>query len=206
MFTTKGKTNYLYLAIILIVSVIVGAGIWWWQNSLIQKPVACTQEAKICPDGSYVGRTGPNCEFTQCPATNTDETANWQTYTNEEYGFEIKYPKDWHHDDSQPLTVSLFKIFERGDCSLSVSGIGRQDLDNYIIEYYGKNWPQKIENININGIPAKKIGNNYWIYRGEAGTIASFQITQRTTMPNNVYNQECANIFNQMLSTFRFLE
>ncbi len=29
--------------------------------------VACTQEAKLCPDGSYVGRTGPNCEFAQCP-------------------------------------------------------------------------------------------------------------------------------------------
>lgn len=30
-------------------------------------PKACTQEAKQCPDGSYVGRTGPNCEFTPCP-------------------------------------------------------------------------------------------------------------------------------------------
>jgi hypothetical protein len=29
--------------------------------------VACTQEAKLCPDGSYVGRTGPNCEFAPCP-------------------------------------------------------------------------------------------------------------------------------------------
>ena len=28
---------------------------------------ACTQEAKQCPDGSYVGRTGPNCEFAPCP-------------------------------------------------------------------------------------------------------------------------------------------
>ncbi len=27
----------------------------------------CTQEAKICPDGSAVGRTGPNCEFAECP-------------------------------------------------------------------------------------------------------------------------------------------
>jgi len=27
----------------------------------------CTQEAKICPDGSAVGRTGPNCEFARCP-------------------------------------------------------------------------------------------------------------------------------------------
>jgi len=32
-------------------------------------PVACTQEAKQCPDGSYVGRTGPNCEFAPCPSS-----------------------------------------------------------------------------------------------------------------------------------------
>lgn len=31
--------------------------------------VACTQDAKLCPDGSYVGRSGPNCEFTACPGT-----------------------------------------------------------------------------------------------------------------------------------------
>lgn len=30
-------------------------------------PVACTQEAKLCPDGTSVGRTGPNCEFSDCP-------------------------------------------------------------------------------------------------------------------------------------------
>src|SRR3989344_5475658 len=30
-------------------------------------PVACTMDAKQCPDGSYVGRSGPNCEFAACP-------------------------------------------------------------------------------------------------------------------------------------------
>jgi len=30
-------------------------------------PKACTQEAKVCPDGSAVSRTGPNCEFSPCP-------------------------------------------------------------------------------------------------------------------------------------------
>lgn len=30
-------------------------------------PIACTMEAKLCPDGSAVGRTGPNCEFAECP-------------------------------------------------------------------------------------------------------------------------------------------
>ena len=28
---------------------------------------ACTEEAKICPDGTSVGRTGANCEFAACP-------------------------------------------------------------------------------------------------------------------------------------------
>lgn len=31
------------------------------------EPVACTMDAKVCPDGSYVGRIGPNCEFAACP-------------------------------------------------------------------------------------------------------------------------------------------
>ncbi|MDO8518098.1 MAG: Gmad2 immunoglobulin-like domain-containing protein [bacterium] len=30
-------------------------------------PVACTMEVKLCPDGSAVGRMGPNCEFAECP-------------------------------------------------------------------------------------------------------------------------------------------
>lgn len=27
----------------------------------------CTMEARLCPDGSMVGRSGPNCEFAPCP-------------------------------------------------------------------------------------------------------------------------------------------
>ncbi len=31
--------------------------------------VACTQELKLCPDGTGVGRTAPFCEFAPCPDT-----------------------------------------------------------------------------------------------------------------------------------------
>lgn len=31
------------------------------------EPVFCTMDAKECPDGSFVGRIGPNCEFAPCP-------------------------------------------------------------------------------------------------------------------------------------------
>ncbi len=33
----------------------------------VEDGVACTMDARLCPDGSYVGRTGPNCEFKPCP-------------------------------------------------------------------------------------------------------------------------------------------
>ncbi|MFA6088677.1 MAG: DUF333 domain-containing protein [Candidatus Woesearchaeota archaeon] len=31
------------------------------------EPVACTMDAKVCSDGSYVGRIAPDCEFAPCP-------------------------------------------------------------------------------------------------------------------------------------------
>lgn len=43
--------------------------IWRLEVKVASVPatVACTMEAKICPDGSAVGRSGSNCEFTACP-------------------------------------------------------------------------------------------------------------------------------------------
>jgi hypothetical protein len=37
---------------------------------------ACTMDAKACPDGSYVGRIAPNCEFAACPAASTGEAVS----------------------------------------------------------------------------------------------------------------------------------
>ncbi|NTW22889.1 hypothetical protein HGA34_05130 [Candidatus Falkowbacteria bacterium] len=52
--------------------VFVGAAVMlWFRLSRIPEPVFCTQEAMECPDGSFVGRTGPKCEFSPCPATPT---------------------------------------------------------------------------------------------------------------------------------------
>lgn len=37
------------------------------------EPVACTMDAKMCPDGSYVGRVAPNCAFASCPNESSNE-------------------------------------------------------------------------------------------------------------------------------------
>ncbi len=63
----------------------------WQLNSQTINPVACTMEAKLCPDGSAVGRTGPKCEFTPCPVV--DETKSWKTFTDTKQGISFKYPE-----------------------------------------------------------------------------------------------------------------
>ncbi|MBP9771865.1 MAG: hypothetical protein KBD16_03005 [Candidatus Pacebacteria bacterium] len=62
-------SNKLILGIIVLIIVIVGLvfAAKKTEAPIIPGDVACTEEAKICPDGSSVGRTGPNCEFAPCP-------------------------------------------------------------------------------------------------------------------------------------------
>lgn len=38
----------------------------WQLNSPISDSVACSKEAKICPDGSVVWRVAPDCHFNEC--------------------------------------------------------------------------------------------------------------------------------------------
>lgn len=71
---TKVSTPITIITIV-IALIIVGIGVWYvrpqYQNNTIGPGdgggIACTQDAKECPDGSYVGRTGPHCEFAACP-------------------------------------------------------------------------------------------------------------------------------------------
>jgi hypothetical protein len=64
----KGLITPLIIAVIILF--IIGGGIYIYVNkkSTEISPVACTMEAKLCSDGSYVGRTEPNCEFASCPS------------------------------------------------------------------------------------------------------------------------------------------
>lgn len=80
----KKIASEMALGIIVLVALIFG-GLFLWEEKNSQEfiespkfeknnPVACTQEAKECPDGSFVSRTGPNCEFSPCPVSEKNNT------------------------------------------------------------------------------------------------------------------------------------
>jgi len=74
-FQSKNKKILFITFITLLIS---GTCYLIWLNFISQpKPIFCTQEAKFCPNGSYIGRTGPNCEFAECPLENNQILSNF---------------------------------------------------------------------------------------------------------------------------------
>ncbi len=100
----KSKWPFLVIAVLLVLVGIFGGYFILNQTRNTPSPTptpdqkACSQEAKIRPDGSGVGRTGPNCEFAACPKNNessSSETADWETYADSDFGINLMYPKSY---------------------------------------------------------------------------------------------------------------
>jgi len=102
----KGFALLILLLIAAGVLVLGGAGYWYYQNQnkapeLIggQKDVhGCLIPAGYswCEVKQKCLRVWEEkCEATSTTQTSDSPTADWKTYTNSQYGFEIKYPKYW---------------------------------------------------------------------------------------------------------------
>jgi len=83
------KKTFIFGIIVFIILIAGGASYGIWFKFFKNKTIACTQEAKLCPDGSYVGRTGPACEFAACPEANP----GWKTFSDSNTGASFQYPE-----------------------------------------------------------------------------------------------------------------
>ena len=166
--------------------------------------VFCTQDAMQCPDGSYVGRTGPNCEFAVCPNIGTSnvqkfDVSGWQTYRNEEYGFEMKDPSGWFASNEiyAPDSNSIFGItFQSADFKNNFHGIGLPGPGNMWVNIFHGACNEPTQDFIAQLAPdilEKTICQN------------GFQATLGLWQKDSDLDSH-KNILNQILSTFKFLK
>jgi hypothetical protein len=196
---TQGKTNWKFLLIIVVLAAVVGGGILW------------------CPKIQEINYQPPEPQ----KSVELDETVNWQTYRNEDYEFEMKYPTKWRYYSSKETEPSANFISFWSDKDYFIEGektrlayisFSEKTLEEYLSGvdqegitkvtfndllftekkgYMGLQYSYIIETPNKKGLVI--ITNNI-----PGITISSFKPLEEA--------EELQLNFSQMLSTFRFLE
>ena len=212
--TRKGKTNWKYILIIVILTLIV----------IGETLYLLKQEEKI-----------PEIKLPEKVVK--DETLNWKTYQSSKAEFSIKCPPDLEcilgitptPDDPYGRDVIISNFFKKspefGERDLifisieSWTGFGPdekitnfQDWVNYEVETFKSvHDPQlKQEDLVLDNIPAIKLSFVSEPYEGRIGRIICTQkgkrIYQIEAWIDPEYQTAYLPVFNQMLSTFRFLK
>lgn len=123
----KQVKNYLVFIILLAVFIIpsVALAAWWnpfswgiWNKIFhlqqqTQNPVACTMEAKLCPDGSYVSRQGPKCEFAPCSTAPNANTNNSQPQNKD--CTKISYPEFSGLTQKYSVAITPIQVAKTGN-------------------------------------------------------------------------------------------
>lgn len=134
----------------------------------------------------------------------TETSKNWETYRNEEWGFEFQYPKDlFIQENSFKSYYSKFnlkivvKIGEKFDPVLGVNVV----LPEFVESSFGELEKVASEVIvgGISGIKYSYEFNN----RKETAVILPFGEYRLILV---VHYEEYENTFNQILATFKFIE
>jgi len=152
-----------------------------------------------------------------------NETANWNIYQDEKYGFEIKYPQDWRGhinyfaDEPSMIFCSPEFFSENNEGWLTFSGsekgcasgrrIWAQDDGTILIEgigkvsgeAYAKEWKEKLNK------PIRNI--HLFIYSSEEETRTDVYLGEKNGLHYYLLAPpEYGEIFNKMFATFKFIE
>jgi hypothetical protein len=94
------------------VLIILGGGVYFYfqnQAAKISEGVACTTDAKVCDDGSAVGRTGPNCEFAACPVVAEDNSASTtKSFFDKLNGVSFEYVDNFYKTENEETKLTEY--------------------------------------------------------------------------------------------------
>jgi len=185
------KTNWKYILIVIILATIVGGGILAWQYWWVPKEKGKTPE-----------------KITQ------DETADWKTYRNEDYGFAMKYPKDWVFEESKDeegasiffhtLKKDEYNMYFKNSFTIYIMKTTYTNVQKWFDNAYKDRSPELV--------PDKKIiiiNDNEWLYIFDPITFGGcFGISITLIKNSRLYTitEYCGSETEEIVSTFRFLE
>lgn len=221
------------VGIILIVATIVGSAIWFGnkksehRNQRIPMPnetLICPTDTKQCADGSYVSRTGLNCEFASClgenqhgqnPLSNLviSSFEQWKTYQDKKIGITLKYPPELYLKNSDRNVI--FDYLSPADPLQGTEGspltkfeisFHEKDINKIIGEYKAEgllDFQQR--QIQLNGIPAEQITYTD-AFAGGTFFITLISKNSDTIIISYAGGNEVEDTFNKMLQTVSFIE
>jgi len=219
----KNKTSQNILITILTAALIASGyfAYQWWQ---VRKELkgAATQIEKLLNQINIQINKIKELEKEIKELEKTDETANWKTYRNEEFGYEIKYPKEWKviENPYPGCEITGCDVIRGSVSSLTIHREKRNSMS--LQEFYqmtSRNFRGNRKfDISIDGHPAikeefdfsqynirpddtKSVWGlvNYYILKDE------YIYTLEGGIAQSADEQEYRRIFNQVLSTFKFI-
>ena len=156
-----------------------------------------------------------------------DGIIDWETYTNEKYGFEIKFPPNWvlnresTEDNFMEFTDRSGEILEKGwvDFSIEITPTIKTSLQEYLQEFSEQGQIEILEDKQIT------IDNLKAISREEFWTIAGFPVVSTYFLKNGLFfklnmkfaksgpnftvyeiQPEDLGLNDRILSTFKFID
>jgi len=210
------KTNWKYILIVVVLAVLVSGGILGYMKYFIQEMTLLTKFPELKKPEKVI----------------ENETANWKTYRDNFFNFEIKYPSDWEYsnkDEStfagliflRPILKEPLSAFppEYSLITINVSKGNLKDIESYInSQCLDKIKCSEIKDMVLGGLFAKSFKSaqfypqKFVVLQKKINDPAFKEVTVAFSLRldkafNEIYSEDQKNsVFDQILSTFKFLE